>query len=114
MDHDSFTLVFATAQWCDPGTAMLPIFEETLRDFARLYPKLEVEGTVIDIDDEEADQMAGLPASVDPAILASIDFVPTLILMRGSALEGTEMLRLVGQLPKLVIRAQLAKALGVA
>lgn len=109
-----YSLVFATAQWCDPGTAMLPIFEETLRDFARLYPGLRLVGVIVDIDDEETNQQTGAPSSIGSSILDSIDFVPTLLLLQGDAYTGTERARLVGQLPKLVIRSQLAKALDLA
>lgn len=103
----SYTLVFVTAQWCDPGTAMVPIFEETIRDFARLHTDLTLEGIVIDIDDEETNQQLGLPLQVSGDILDSINYVPSLILLHGSR----ELLRLVGQLPKLVIRERVRQVI---
>ena len=69
---------------------------------------------IVDIDDEETNQQTGAPSSIGSSILDSIDFVPTLLLLQGDAYTGTERARLVGQLPKLVIRSQLAKALGLA
>ncbi|MGO1592211.1 MAG: TlpA family protein disulfide reductase [Ancrocorticia sp.] len=113
MSRDAYTLLFVTAQWCDPGTAMLPIFEETLRDFSRLYPDVELRGDVVDIDEEEENAQSGIPTTVGASILETVTFVPSMLLLRGGARTGTEVTRLVGQLPKLAIRRKLADALGV-
>ena len=108
------TLVFFTAQWCAPAVPMLTIFEETIRDLTRLHPGLELTGVVVDLDEEEANQqLNAAPPIVSAELLESIDFVPMMVLLEGDALGGREVARLVGQLPKLVIRRQLVAALGV-
>ena len=107
-----YTLVLFTAQWCDPGIPMRRIFDETLRDLARLRSDITVEGVVVDIDDEEVNQQTAASAPrVSTELLASIDFVPIISLVEGDALVGNEIARMVGQLPKLVIRQKIIAAL---
>ncbi len=112
--HSTYSLIFFTAQWCDPAIPMAVIFEETIRDLKRLHPELRIEGVIVDLDEEETNQqLRAAPATVSVGLLESIDFVPIIVLLEGNALEGTELTRLVGQLPKLVIRHQLLAALGL-
>ena len=109
------TLIFFTAQWCAPAVPMVTIFEETIRDLTRLLPGLELTGVVVDLDEEETNQqLNAAPPTVSADLLESIDFVPMIVLVEGDALRGREVTRLVGQLPKLVIRHQIVAALGLA
>ena len=109
-----YSLVFFTAQWCAPALPMAVIFEETIRDLARLHPDLVVEGVVVDLEEEEVNQqLQAAPGIVSQSLLESIDFVPIMVLLEGGAMGGRELVRLVGQLPKLVIRSQLLDALGL-
>lgn len=108
------TLLFFTAQWCAPAVPMLTIFEETIRDLTRLHPGLELTGVVVDLEEEETNQQVNAaPPAVSAELLESIDFVPMMVLLEGDALGGREVARLVGQLPKLVIRRQLVAAFEV-
>ena len=111
--EQAYSLVFFTAQWCDPAIPMAVIFEESIRDLARLHPDLELRGVVVDLDEEETNQQLQVaPPTVSAELLETIDFVPMTVLLRGTALHGQEVIRLVGQLPKLVVRHQLLSALG--
>ena len=58
-------------------------------------------------------QLQAAPGIVSQSLLESIDFVPIMVLLEGDAMGGRELVRLVGQLPKLVIRSQLLDALGL-
>ena len=109
-----YTLIFFTAPWCAPAIPMSTIFEETIRDLTRRYPQLELTGAVVDLEEEETNQQLNAgPPTVSADLLESVDFVPMIVLVEGDALGGHEITRLVGQLPKLVIRHQLATALGL-
>ena len=112
--EQAYSLIFFTAQWCDPAIPMTVIFEETIRDLVRLHPDLDLRGVVVDLDEEETNQQLQVaPPEISAELLDTIDFVPMIVLLRGSALHGHEVIRLVGQLPKLVIRHQLLSALGL-
>ena len=108
-----WTLVFYTAAWCDPGIPMRVIFEETVRDLARLRADNSIDGVVVDIDDEEINQQTGaVPALVSADALESVDFVPLIVLYEGGEPSvDVERLRLTGQLPKLVIRQRIVAAI---
>ncbi len=114
LSGNTYTLVFFTVPWCAPAVPMITIFEETIRDLTRLHPGLELTGVVVDLDEEETNQqLNAAPPTVSADLLQSIDFVPMLVLIEGDALSGREVTRLVGQLPKLVIRHQLVSVLGL-
>ena len=107
------TLVFYSAAWCDPGVPMNKIFHEILRDVARARPDVSLKGIEIDVDTEEENQQTG---AVSPAVsegaLASIDFLPMMVLYAEDFPRAdAEILRLVGQLPKRHVLARLLEAL---
>ncbi|AWE43326.1 MULTISPECIES: thioredoxin family protein [unclassified Actinobaculum] len=101
----AYTLVFFTAAWCDPAIPMRVIFDETLRDLARLRPAAQLSGVVVDVDDEEHRRKEGQPgtSAVSDELLDSIDMLPTIMLLT----DAGERERFVGQLPKLTIRERL-------
>lgn len=123
MSDRSYALVFFTARWCDPAVPMRGIFDEVLRDLARLRPNVPVRGIVVDVDDEEQNHLAPIePPLVSSELLAEADFVPMILLVgeeatqasgAGTAVSGESvvsgpaLLRLVGQLPRLVIRQKI-------
>ncbi|MCF2707189.1 hypothetical protein I6E29_07925 [Arcanobacterium haemolyticum] len=123
----SYSLIFVTARWCDPAVPMRVIFDETLRDLSRLRPDVPVRGIVVDVDDEEQNHLVPAePPLISPELLAEVDFVPMILLVeddeaeasgvgevlsRGSTVNGPVLVRLVGQLPKLVIRQKILEEL---
>jgi len=100
----AYTLIFFTAAWCDPAIPMRVIFDETLRDLARLRPAVQVTGVVVDVDHEENRRKEGQSgaSAVSDELLDSIDMLPTIVLLT----DAGERERFVGQLPKLTIREQ--------
>lgn len=101
----TWTLVLYSAPWCLPGAPMQVIFNEVVRELAQCVPEDSFTGVVVDVDDETN------RATHDPVLpdaLASVDFLPLIVLYQGDIPErSAERLRLVGQLPKQRVRSEL-------
>lgn len=104
-----WTCVLYSARWCDPGIPMTTIFDEVVRDLGAAT-KGSFSGFVVDVDDEEDDHINARPGThVSADALASVDFVPMIVLYRGEPSSTNEVTRLTGQLPKLVVREELLR-----
>ncbi len=110
-----WTLVFASARWCDPAIPMAEVFGDVVADIRQLRKDLRFRSVTIDIDDEEQNHLTPIePPRVSTEILASIDFVPLILLVREESASEEQMSvhgeiveRFVGQLPRIVLRERI-------